>query len=188
MTQRPDDASFEDRWLRGDVEAFRLFFRNQSPEVVALCRRILGSVQDAEDVAADVFFEVWSRRDRYDPKRGNLRSYVLMLARCRAIDLYRSKARERSRTEPVPETSHREPSDSRPPMSYDVAMKEFQTLASNALGEISDSERTVIELAFYEGMSHAQIASKLDSPLGTVKSNIRRGLAKLRQKLHQWES
>lgn len=187
MTSRPDDAEFQERLLQGDIETFRTFFRQRSPEVIALCQNILGSVQDAEDVTAEVFFEMWSRRDRFDASRGSLRTYVLLLARSRAIDLYRSKAKVRDRVGVQTEVTEAVANYERSP-HRDASMQEFQVLASGALAEIDQQERTAIELAFFEGLSHSQIASRLDSPLGTVKSHIRRGLAKLRQKLQKWES
>ena len=186
MTKRPDDAEFCEELLQGNVEAFRQFFRKRSPEVVALCTRILGNPQDAEDVTADVFFEVWSKRDRFDATRGSLRTYVLMLARSRAIDLYRSKAKERSRTEPTYQQTT-VVDGANDTAERGIAMQELQHFASEAIGSLADQERNAIELSFYEGLSHSQIAARLDSPLGTVKSHIRRGLSKLRQKLSEWE-
>jgi len=185
VAKRSDDAQFCEDLRNGNVEAFRQFFRQRSPEVIALCEKILGNAQDAEDVAADVFLEIWRKRDRFDPARGSLRSYVLLLARSRSIDLYRRKAKERNHVvTDRQDIEEREDND----IVQTAALDEFQTLAKNALAEIATSERTAIELAFYEGLSHAQIASRLESPLGTVKSHIRRGLAKLRQKLQHWES
>lgn len=185
MTKRPDDKEYCDKMLAGDVEAFRLFFRERSPEVVALCWRILHSLPDAEDVTADVFLEVWSKRDRFDASRGTLRSYVLMLARSRAIDLYRVKSKERARVE---FTADADTVGSQCQFEPDDSMTEFQLLVKNALAELSDAEQATIELSFFEGLSHSQIANQLDTPLGTIKSSIRRGLSKLRQKLNEWES
>lgn len=186
MTKRPEDVEFCKKWLAGDVEAFRTFFRQRAPEVLSLCGNIMRNAQDAEDVTADVFLEVWSNRERYDPSRGDLRGYVLMLARSRAIDLYRSKSRQRSRLDanagPVEFSDDEESSP-----VQDASMNELRSVAQTALGEISDVERVAIELAFFEGLTHAQIATRLNSPLGTIKSHIRRGLTKLRTKLREWE-
>ena len=187
MTKRPDDAEFGEQLRRGSVEAFRQFFRKRSPEVIALCTRILGNAQDAEDVTADVFFEVWSKRDRFDASRGSLRTYVLMLARSRAIDLYRTKSKERSRSETVNDYTSTAVGDNLV-AERSAAMNEFQHFAKAAIDSLGDQERVAIELSFYQGLSHAQIATQLDSPLGTVKSHIRRGLLKLREKLGAWES
>ena len=185
---RPDDAKDVEQLLSGDMAAFRRIFRRYSPEVVALCKRILGSEQDAEDVAADVFFEVWSRRERFEPKRGTLRSYLLMLARSRSIDLYRSRARERKLVATPTEFVQQDLVSDAVTPDGDVSLSEFQASAREALTDLGDVEKSAIELAFFEGLSHSQIASRLDSPLGTVKSHIRRGPGKLKQKLQEWNS
>ena len=185
MAERPDDAQLRNKLLAGDVDAFRQFFRERSPEVVAVCKHILGSLQDAEDVTADVFFEVWSNRERFDPNRGSLRTYLLLLARSRSIDRYRRKARENSRTESTPIEVETTGVDAAP--HRDISIQEFHHVAKSAMNEIAEQERVAIELSFFEGLSHAQISSRLDVPLGTIKSHIRRGLSKLRQKLQEWE-
>lgn len=187
MTKRPDDAEFRDKLLSGDIEAFRQFFRHRSPEVLALCRAILRNSQDAEDVTADVFFEVWMRRNKFDPTRGDLRSYVLMLARSRAIDLYRSKKKQQTRLTKILPADELQESDVHSPQ-VDLAQKELNGLAKSAIAQLNEAEKTAIELAFYEGLTHVQISNRLDSPLGTVKSHIRRGLAKLKLKLQEWGS
>lgn len=185
MTKRPDDAEFRDGLLSGDAETFRMFFRQRSPEVLALCRNILRNAQDAEDVTADVFFEVWSRRDRFDPERGTLRSYVLMLARSRAIDLYRKNAKLRV---PIDSSAVSEEVPSElASVEYDMTLAEIRRFAMSALDHITEKEKLVLELSFFEGLSHSQIANRVDTPLGTVKSHIRRGLEKLRQRLKRWE-
>lgn len=149
MAKRPDDVEFVDELGAGDPDAFRLFFRQRSPEVLALCRNILRNSQDAEDVTADVFFEVWSRRDRFDPKKGNLRSYVLMLARSRAIDLYRKNVKLR---EPLDSSSDSEEcsSDITQP-EQGVILDEFRRFAMSALDRISEEEKMVLELFFSRG-------------------------------------
>ena len=108
-----------------------------------------------------------------------------MLARSRAIDLYRKKAKLQARVD-QPIAAEELPETATSPQ-HDATMKEFRRFAESALDAITAEERAVIELSVFEGMSHAQIANCVDSPLGTVKSHIRRGLEKLRQKLKQWE-
>ena len=76
----------------GDTEAFREFFRRHAPSIVALCQKILHSRQDAEDVASEVFFELWSKLEKYNRHRGTPRTYLILLARSRAIDRLRSRS------------------------------------------------------------------------------------------------
>lgn len=188
MTERLDDAEVFGRLLDGDVTSFREFFRRRSPEVLAICQRVLGNRQDAEDVTSEVFFELWSRRDRYDSSRGGPRSYLLLLAKSRAIDLYRSKSKTKMRMDRLKEEATEVgigPSHQDSPERA-ASMTEFQRFATDAISELDPTQKTAMELAFYEGLSHAQIAARLDSPLGTVKSNIRRGLKKLQHRLKDW--
>ena len=182
-----DDYQLVTEIQRGNLEAFREFFRRRAPEAQAVCFRVLGDRQEAEDVVSEVFFELWSRRDRYDGSRGSPRSYLLMLARSRSIDRYRSQARSALR----PHSMAEELTEGDAGLAGNEApgeklmRSEEQQQALTALRELEPSQRQTLELAFYEGLSHAQIASRLDMPLGTVKSHIRRGLARLRQKLEQ---
>jgi len=171
-------------FLSDDLNAFRGFFRRHAGEALAVCNRILRDWQEAEDVVSDVFLEVWSKRDRYDRSRATPRAYILMIARSRAIDRYRVKNRTRQATVSIATTDESEKAMMVIDNPYDaVETDEAQRLASHALAELEPPQRTTLEMSFYEGLSHAQIASKLDLPLGTVKSHIRRGLEKLRHML-----
>ena len=185
-----DDAELIEEVLSGNSEAFRRFFRQHVSDVLALCCRILRNRQDAEDVVSEVFFEMWTRRDRYDRARASPKSYLLMLARSRSIDRYRARSRSQPATNSraaspdapvVALTSNDKPQDQ-------LEQTEIQQLAVRALDALEPAQRLALELAFYEGLSHAQIASRLELPLGTVKSRIRRGLSKLRQALDHHRS
>ena len=166
----------------GDRRAFRALYDRFAPEVLALCERILHHRADAEDAVADVFWEVWQRRDRYDASRGGARPYLMTLARSRAIDRLRSQAaRPEARTEGARRTPEQDeltgtmasPEDS-------AAYAELKVRVAAALAELDARQREAMELAYYEGLSHQQIAERLTAPLGTVKTHIRKGLAKLR--------
>jgi RNA polymerase sigma-70 factor (ECF subfamily) len=166
----------------GDRRAFRALYDRFAPEVLALCERILHHRADAEDAVADVFWEVWQRRDRYDASRGGARPYLMTLARSRAIDRLRSQAaRPEARNEGARRTPEQNeltgtmasPEDS-------AAYAELKVRVAAALAELDARQREAMELAYYEGLSHQQIAERLTAPLGTVKTHIRKGLAKLR--------
>ena len=169
----------------GDRRAFRALYDRISPELLALCERILHHRADAEDAVADVFWEVWQRRDRYDAARGGARPYLMTLARSRAIDRLRSQAaRPEARADGsrrIPEQEELTAFVASPEES--AAYAELKIRVAQALAELTDQQREAMELAFYEGLSHQQIADRLTSPLGTVKTHIRKGLIKLRYAL-----
>lgn len=180
---RSDGELFK-RLLNGSEDAFRAFFRRYAADVMALCQRIVADRQDAEDVASEVFFEIWNRRDRYDPARATPRGYLMLLARSRAIDRYRSNIRSSARVasreeRTAPDAIH--PINDNP--SEIVMHAESQKRAVSALLNLSKDQRTALELSFFEGLSHAEIAKRLEMPIGTVKSHIRRGLSRLRSSL-----
>ena len=176
-----EEAELVEGLLAGSVEAFQTFFRRQAPEVIAVCRRILNDAHEAEDVASEVFFEFWNRRSHYDPSRATPRGYLLLLARSRAIDRYRSRMQRAARLE-----SHQqvEPESTAQDDPTAVASHtELTAIATRALGQLEDRQRQALQLAFFEGLTHVEVATKLDMPLGTVKSLIRRGLQKVRATL-----
>jgi len=170
---------------QGDRGAFQTLYNLFVVELLALCERILHNRADAEDVVADVFWELWRRRDRYDADRGGARPYLMTLARSRAIDRLRSQASR-------PETkgaSPQPPADAEQlaavePLPESAALDaELRTAITQALAQLDPRQREAMELAYYEGLSHQQIAARLNAPLGTVKTHIRKGLAKLRHAL-----
>ncbi|MCA9149654.1 MAG: sigma-70 family RNA polymerase sigma factor [Planctomycetales bacterium] len=176
------DQEILQRVLGGDVDAFRQLFRRLEADVYQLCARILNDTNDAEDVTSEVFFEFWERRDRFDPQRSSIRTYLLLLTRSRAIDRLRSLVNNRK---PQPASDEQlenqmlstanfaSPGDS-------LVQAETQHLAAEKLKSLEPQQRAVLELTFYRGLSHTQIAEQLAMPLGTVKSHLRRGVAQLR--------
>lgn len=180
-----EEAELMDAVRQGDRAAFQTLYDLFAVELLALCERILHNRADAEDVVADVFWELWRRRDRYDADRGGARPYLMTLARSRAIDRLRSQASR-------PETkgaSQQHPADAEqlaavaPLPESAVLNAELRTAIVQALAQLDPRQREAMELAYYEGLSHQQIAARLNAPLGTVKTHIRKGLAKLRHAL-----
>jgi RNA polymerase sigma-70 factor (ECF subfamily) len=180
-----DDSELLTAVRRGDLRAFRALYDRFGPEVLALCQRILHHRADAEDAVADVFWEVWQRRERYDASRGAARAYLMTLARSRAIDRLRSQAaRPEARLEHGRRLAEGESLAAFVPSPEEsAAYSEMKTRVARALAELDPRQRQAMELAYYEGLSHQQIADRLAAPLGTVKSHIRKGLAKLRYAL-----
>lgn len=186
MSEPDDDTLFGDV-RAGNPDAFRHFFSRHAPQALAVCRRILSNAADAEEVLAEVFCEIWEKRDRYDPDRSSPRSYLMLLTRSRAIDRLRTRAVDRDRTRVIAQgESPRSPvgiSPEQTPAAELVEQAEQVGLVKRALHQLKPTQRAALELAFYDDMSHSQIASRLDLPLGTVKSHIRKGLAVLRSAL-----
>jgi RNA polymerase sigma-70 factor (ECF subfamily) len=186
-TSAPSDEDLMAAIAEGDQAAFHLFFRKYSPDVLAVCIRILDDPRDAEDVLLDVFWEIWRRADRYDAARGNPRTYLMLLSRSRAIDRRRERAGLRERhvgfTSDQWQTQNVRASPGSP-QSHLVA-SETRSLVIEAVESLDDDHRVPLELAFFEGLSHREIAKVLDSPLGTIKTRIRKGLARLRLKLKE---
>ena len=177
-----DDIELVQEYLQGNLEAFRQFFQRYASEVLTLAYRILGNKQDAEDVVSDVFFELWERRDRYDERLSTPKGYLLMLTRSRAIDRYRSKVRKGTLLKQSSLTSEAESLtlSTSLPLTDQMVKSELEETAINALQQLEATQRRALELVYFQGMSHPQIAATLDLPLGTVKSHIRRGIARLR--------
>ena len=173
------EDEFLERLRARNVDAFRKLFQRHAPDVMAVCFRVLHNRQDAEDVLSEVFLELWNRFDKYDSERATLKGYILMIARSRAIDQLRSLSRSRSATQTLESTPHLQHPSTTDTITS-LVKDESQRQAIGALQQLDPDQQKVLELVFFEGLSHSQIATRLDMPLGTVKSHVRRGLAKLK--------
>lgn len=177
--QDPEPALIH-RIASGDGDALTRLFDLHSPVALGLLVRILGDRAEAEEVLQEVFLQVWTQADRYDAARCSPRGWLLMLTRSRALDrLRRREARRRREEESVEEGRLAVEPDG----TGRLEAAERQSRVSSALGLLSPEQRHCIELAFYEGLTHTQIAERLKAPLGTVKSRILLGMSKLRQAL-----
>lgn len=165
----------------GDRSALAALYDRYSPLVLALCQRVLRDSGQAEEVLVDVFFEVWTKADRFDPSRGSPMTYLLTLARSRAIDRKRSQASRPKITSDFTDAAAL--SDPVPNPSESIDLKERGAAVRAALAELEPAQREALECAFYEGLSHSEVAAKLNRPLGTVKTHIRQGIIQLREKL-----
>jgi len=177
-----DDYALLEAIAIRDADALGAFYDKYSGLVFALCLRTLKDRAEAEDVLIDVFQELWDRCDRYDPSRSCPQTYLVLLARSRAIDRLRSKSVQMQSASD--EAALERPSDLSNPHEQ-VASVEDRARVVSALQQLEPSQRQAIECSFYDGLSHAQVARRLGKPLGTVKSSIRTGLIKLRDMLRE---
>jgi RNA polymerase sigma-70 factor (ECF subfamily) len=145
----------------------------------ALARRLLGDRQLAEEVVQEVFLRLWHRPDRFDPERGTLRSYLLAQTHGRSVDLLRSETSRRRREE----RDARETADGSPDIEREVVDLTVAERMKEIVAGLPTDERRAIELAYFGGHTYRQVAVMLDAPEGTVKSRIRSGLRRMRDRL-----
>ncbi|MDM4719844.1 sigma-70 family RNA polymerase sigma factor [Micromonospora sp. WMMA1363] len=170
------------RLRAGDESAFASIYESHGDAVFATALWMTEDRQLAADVTQEVFIALWERPDRYEPERGALRLFLIVVTRRRAIDLLRSRvaARQREARHGLAEVSGPDPSE-----QVEARLKSAAVRA--AVEQLPDEQRRVVELVYYGGLSHRQVAARLGIPEGTAKSRVRLALARLRGTLHQRE-
>jgi RNA polymerase sigma-70 factor (ECF subfamily) len=175
------DATLVDRLLHRDVSAFEELYDRHARIVYALVVRILQQAPTAEEVVQDVFLQLWRNAALYQSARGPFVPWLLTLARNRALDNLRLKSerqrRREDQTEEIPEIAQAP--------EYEKALDEKRRAerVRSLIGTLSAPQKKAIEMAYFEGLSHSEIANALQEPLGTVKSWIRNGLLRLKEGL-----
>jgi RNA polymerase sigma-70 factor (ECF subfamily) len=178
-----EDVACLERVAAGDQAAAAGLYDRHSRVLYSLILRIVGDETEAEDVLQEVFAQAFRQASRYDASRGVVAAWLLMMARSRAIDRIRARrTRFEARTGEVQQPLDEMP-DSQPNAASAMLNEEQTRLVRQALGALPLLQRMAIELAYYEGLSHTEIAERLEQPLGTVKTRIRLGLLKLRDAL-----
>lgn len=176
----PDTALMKNL-LRQDVNAFEQLYGRHSRTVYALVLRILQQAATAEEVVQDVFLQLWRNAAAYDAERGPFAPWLLTLARNRALDHLRLKSERQRRRED--QTDELPPVASAPEYERELDERRRVERIRSLMGGLLPQQRRAIELAYFEGLSHSEIAEKLKEPLGTVKSWIRNGLLRLKEGL-----
>lgn len=171
------DCDTIERFRHGDGAAFEVIFRRYASLVYTVARRALRDVAEAEDVTQQVFVAAWQSRVRFRPETAHVSSWLMGITRHKVMDAQAAWTR-RARIERELE-AHTGPADVGD-VADDLARRRWVTAQ---LGELADMPRRVLQLAFFEDLTHAQISARLDLPLGTVKSHIRRSLIRLRSSL-----
>lgn len=162
----------------GDRRAFAELYDRFSEQVFGLVRYVTRHEPTAEDVTQETFLKLWQKADSYRPGRGKFSTWLLTIAKRTAIDRLRKQDRRPDVAEAIDVEADWRPALSNPGSGGDEAR--WRSLYF-ALHDIPDEQRQAIALAYYQGMSHSQIASYLGIPLGTVKTRIRLGMQKLRR-------
>lgn len=181
VSDPPSDRALIARSAAGDADAFASLYDRHGSLALAVARRILGDHGEAEEVLQETFLQVWREAGRYDPGRATPRGWIVMIARSRALDRLRSAAASHRREEEA--ASESGPRAATPLGSRRLERLEERRRVSSALSRLPREQREVIELAYYDGLSHSQIAQRLEAPLGTVKSRVLLGMRKLKDLL-----
>jgi len=164
-----------------DARALDEFYDRYNRLAFSLVYRIVGNREDAEDVLVDVFWQVWQQAARYDASRGKPIAWLLTIARTRAIDSIRSSHRHPVTIEETPaQTEVRRTAEAEPDP---FVLADTRNAVMGALKTLAEDQRVPLEMAYYRGMSHTEIAAALNQPLGTIKDRIRNGMMHLRKRL-----
>jgi RNA polymerase sigma-70 factor (ECF subfamily) len=184
LASGPSDLELVERIRQGEQAALDLLYKRYSSPVYSLVWKVLQNAEEAEDVALDVFWQVWRQADRYDPARGAPPAWIFTLARSRAIDRLRARNRREDRTISIDDPAvHIDPLDETATPDQIVSFRQSRDAVRAAMTKLSAVQREAVELAFLKGLTHVEIAEKLGQPLGTVKTRIRQGLIRLRKHL-----
>jgi RNA polymerase sigma-70 factor (ECF subfamily) len=166
---------------RGTPAAFEVVYERHASAAFSLAYRIVGTRAGAEDVAQEAFLNIWRSGARYDRARGSVRTWVLGIVHHRAIDhLRRATVHDRRRAS---DEGVQERLEAPERTDAEVARRDEARVVRSALDELPSEQSRVIELAYFGGFTHTEIADMLETPVGTVKGRMRLGLQKLRQRL-----
>jgi RNA polymerase sigma-70 factor, ECF subfamily len=175
------DATLVHRLLQKDVSAFEQLYDRHSRPIYSLVLRILQQAGTAEEVVQDVFLQLWRNAAQYDVSRGPFVPWLFTLARNRALDTLRLKSERQRRRED--QTEELPPIATVPQYEQQLDEKHRAEKVRALMASLNPQQKKAIELAYFEGLSHSEIAAALKEPLGTVKSWIRNGLLRLKEEL-----
>ena len=159
----------------GDQSAMAALYDRYSPVVYSVALRVLGDTGAAEDVQQDVFMQLWRNPGAFDSSRGNLGAWLAVITRNRAIDALRKRRPQDDIKDVILSVV--------PDLAADADRSRVATKVRDLLGAMPPAQRSALEMAYYEGLTHTEIASKTGEPLGTIKTRIRAGLIALRKAL-----
>lgn len=177
--QRLADEDLMPLMARKDAAAFEVYYDRHGGAAYSLAHRIVGDPQAAEDVTQEAFLSIWRSRARYDPTRGSVRAWTLGIVRNRAIDALRREGGRAPKLD-LDDEAALERKEAPERTEAEALRRETARQVKGALGALPTEQSQVIELAYFGGFTHSEIARMLEMPLGTVKGRMRLGLEKIR--------
>jgi RNA polymerase sigma-70 factor (ECF subfamily) len=184
----PEKVSLETHWqpyvqriATGDESALAALYDESSQLVYSMVLRILRNPLDADEVTLEVYFQVWRTAQSYNEGRGSVGAWLVMLARSRAIDRLRSRGAQEGLEEPQKAYVETGSAAPLPDQEAEISLQRRRVLS--ALEALPPEQREALELAFFLGFTHGELAERLNQPLGTVKTRIRKGMIRLRELL-----
>jgi len=177
------DRALITRMAMGDEGALAELYDRLGTLAYSLACAVLGDPRDAEEAVADAFLQIWTTAGAFDPSRSSVAGWVSVIARTRALDRLRARRR---RTATVARAAAADPAGTALPVAgaadpaRETETTELRARITAALDELPEAQRRAIELAYFGGLSHSEIAAELNEPLGTVKTRIRSAMDKLR--------
>src|SRR5262245_9226261 len=182
-TVEREDRELIQRMASKDATALDAFYKRYNRYAFGLVLRIVGSREDAEDVLTEVFWQVWQQSGKYDSTRGKPVAWLLTIARTRAIERLRSTGRHQNQTDELDEQRAPAPAAGG---TDPFVLRDTQAAVQDALQTLPEQQRIPLEMAYFQGMSHTEIAAALGQPLGTVKDRIRTGMLNLKKRLRPY--
>ena len=164
-----------------ETAALAQLYDESSAVVYAVAIRMLGNEADAEEVTLDTYTQIWRTASGYDPERGSVSAWLVTIARSRAIDRLRTRTARTHREDPLDRGAEPRDTSADPEESAILSQRRRQVLA--ALEQLPAEQRRALELAYFSGLPHGELAERLGQPLGTVKTRIRLGMMKMRELL-----
>ena len=182
MDTKPFEIDLIARIATGDEEAFEQFYDLFSPCLFSVAVKILRNETAAEEVLQDVFLQVWNRASTYQPNLGKPLTWAITMVRNRAIDRIRANRRGQNLVEAITREQVTQPDHFKASDESLIGRETTQKIRAE-LAQLPDPQRKSIEMAFFSGLSQSEISTAMETPLGTVKSHIRRGMLQLRDAL-----
>jgi RNA polymerase sigma-70 factor (ECF subfamily) len=186
MLSPETDRALVARIERRDADALGEIYDRYSARLNGLASRILGDTGESEEVLQDVFLYVWRAAATFDGTRGSVLAWLMVATRSRAIDRLRTR-RSGGRSRLTTLTDAPEPA-SKEDLEAALAGREWETVCRAAIGELPEDQRRALELAYFEGLTQQEIADRTKTPLGTVKTRVRLGMMKLRERIRPYLS